>query len=458
MLFLIFLILSIIIFNLLFKETRWDWNKINLDSITFPKSFIWGTATASHQVEGNCKNNWSEFEMGFKNNGKPNIKDAQISGLACDHWQRYKSDIELIKSLGVKHYRFSLEWSKIEPELGVFNDEALNHYSDVIDELLKNNIEPVITLHHFSHPIWFDKLGAFEKEKNISHLVSFCDKVFSHYSNRVKYWCTINEPGVVAIQGYFTGMFPPGETNGQKAGEVYKNLLESHVQIYKSLKKLPNGNSVKIGIVKNINQFDPWNRYNIFDWLFTFAMNHVFNWAPINFFKTGKLKFRVPGLIWNSHINKDAVKSLDFFGLNYYSHNHIRFNPFSKDYSDLMYKKNDIMTDMPYTIYAEGIYRAIKLVSKLNLPIIITENGVADKEDSIRSEYIKKYLFAVSKSIKDGYNVVGYYYWSLMDNFEWAFGYDMRFGLFEVDFKNQKRTLKKGAKAYINIIKTQSNE
>ena len=111
-----------------------------------------------------------------------------------------------------------------------------------VDELLKNNIEPVITLHHFSHPIWFDKLGAFEKEKNISHLVSFCDKVFSHYSNRVKYWCTINEPGVVAIQGYFTGMFPPGETNGQKAGEVYKNLLESHVQIYKSLKKLPNGN------------------------------------------------------------------------------------------------------------------------------------------------------------------------------------------------------------------------
>ena len=176
------------------------------------------------------------------------------------------------------------------------------------------------------------------------------------------------------------------------------------------------------------------------------------------FFKTGKLKFRVPGLIWNTHINKDAIKSLDFFGLNYYSHNHIRFNPFSKDYSDLMYKKNDIMTDMPYTIYAEGIYRAIKLVSKLNLPIIITENGVADKNDSIRSEYIKKYLFAVSKSIEDGYNVIGYYYWSLMDNFEWAFGYDMRFGLFEVDFKTQERTLKKGANAYIDIIKSQTDE
>ena len=116
------------------------------------------------------------------------------------------------------------------------------------------------------------------------------------------------------------------------------------------------------------------------------------------------------------------------------------------------------MTDMPYTIYAEGIYRAIKLVSKLNLPIIITENGVADKNDSIRSDYIKKYLFAVSKSIEDGYNVIGYYYWSLMDNFEWAFGYDMRFGLFEVDFKSQERTLKKGANAYIDIIKSQTDE
>ena len=442
----------IIFFNIRYKELRWNWSEIDINKISFPKSFIWGTATASHQVEGNCENNWSEFEKGFKTDGSPNIKDNQISGLTCDHWNRYKEDIKLIKKLGVKHYRFSVEWSKIEPEMGEYNKEALEHYSNLIDDLLKNNIKPVITLHHFSHPIWFDKIGAFEKKENISYLVSFSKRVFDEYSDRVKCWCTINEPGVVAVQGYFTGMFPPGVQNGPKTAHVFKNLLESHVQIYHALKSHINGSKVKIGIVKNINQFDPWRRYHLFDWLFTIALNHIFNWSTIIFFKTGKLKFRIPGLMWLTHKNLDAKNSLDFFGLNYYSHNHIKFNLFKKDYSELKYYSRDIMTDMPYTIYAEGIYRAIKLVSCLKVPILITENGVADKDDNIRSEYITKYLYAVSKAIDDGYNVVGYYYWSLMDNFEWAFGYDMRFGLYHVDFNNQKRTLKKGSEKFVDIV------
>ena len=441
-----------IFFNIRYKELRWNWSEIDINRISFPKSFIWGTATASHQVEGNCENNWSEFEKGLKSDGSPNIKDNQISGLACDHWNRYKEDIKLIKKLGVGHYRFSVEWSKIEPKMGKYNKEALEHYSNLIDDLLKNNIKPVITLHHFSHPIWFDEIGAFEKKENISYLVSFSKRVFDEYSDRVKYWCTINEPGVVAVQGYFTGMFPPGEQNGPKTAHVFKNLLESHVQIYYALKSHINGSKVKIGIVKNINQFEPWRRYHLFDWFFTIALNHIFNWSAINFLKTGKLKFRIPGLMWLTHKNLDAKNSLDFFGLNYYSHNHIKFNLFKKDYSELKYHSRDIMTDMPYTIYAEGIYKAIELVSCLKVPILITENGVADKDDNIRSEYITKYLYAVSKAIDDGYNVVGYYYWSLMDNFEWAFGYDMRFGLYHVDFNNQKRTLKKGSEKFVDIV------
>ena len=444
--------------HLIFREDRWDWKNINLNDIVFPDSFIWGTATASHQVEGGCNNNWSEFEKGYKDDGEPNIKDAQISGDACDHWNRSSDDIKLIKDLGVKHYRFSLEWSKIEPEKGVYCKNALSHYSTMIDELISNGIQPVVTLHHFAHPIWFDEIGAFEEEDNISHLVAFSKRVFEEYSDRVKYWCTINEPGVVAIQGYFTGMFPPGLNNGKLTAEVYKNLLESHVQIYHQLKKHKNASKVKIGIVKNINQFEPWSRYNLFDWMFTLAMNHVFNWSAINFFKSGKLKFRVPFMMWHSHVNKKAKDSLDFFGLNYYSHNHIKFNPFRKDFSDLMYRKEDTLTDMPYTIYAEGMYRAIKLVSSLGYPIIITENGVADKEDNIRAEYIAKYLYAVRKAMHNGYNVIGYYYWSLMDNFEWAFGYDMRFGLYEVDFDTQERRLRDGSKTFIDIVKGHDSE
>lgn len=442
-------------FHLKYKETRWDWDDIDINQISFPKSFIWGTATASHQVEGNCNNNWSKFEKGKKGDGTSNITNAQVSGLACDHWNSYKKDIKLISELGVKHYRFSLEWSKIEPQMGKYDNKAIEHYSDVIDELIKNNIEPVVTLHHFSHPLWFDEIDGFENEKNILHLVSFSKKVFDEYSDRVKFWCTINEPGVVAMQGYFTGMFPPGIQNGKKAAEVFKNLLESHVQIYHALKGHKNGSKVKIGIVKNINQFEPWRRYHISDWIFSLLMNHIFNWATIKFFKTGKLKFRAPFLMWLTHINLKSKNSLDFFGLNYYSHNHIKFNLFKRDYSELKYQTSDTMTDMPYTIYGEGIYRAIQLVSSLNVPIIITENGVADRDDKIRAEYISKYLYAVHKSIKDGYNVVGYYYWSLMDNFEWAFGYDMRFGLYSVNFDTQERKLREGSKTFVNIVKNE---
>ena len=440
-------------FHLKFPEPIWNWDKIELKNISFPKSFIWGTATAAHQVEGDCQNNWSEFETGRKSNGIPNIKDAQISGNACEHWSRYRQDIKLIVETGVSHYRFSIEWSKIEPTKGSFNQDAINHYQNVIDELITSGITPVITLHHFSHPVWFEDIGGFEKEENIDHFVNFSITVFNLYSDKVKNWCTINEPAVFAVQGYFTGMFPPGKKNSKLTGQVLKNLLESHVQVYHALKKQSGGKDAKIGIVKNINQFDPWRRYLIFDWLFVIALNHVFNWSSIKFFKTGIFKIRLPGLMWITHKNLMATDSNDFFGLNYYSHNHIKFNPFKPDFSELKYHKNDTMTDMPYTIYAEGIYRAIKLVSQLNKPIIITENGVADKNDSFRSTYITKYLYAVRKAIADGYDITGYYYWSLMDNFEWAFGYDMKFGLYQVDFESQKRKLREGAKSYIKIVK-----
>ena len=449
---LIIIFLLPLFFHFKFPETRWNWESINTKDISFPKSFIWGTATAAHQVEGDCHNNWSEFEKACKDENTPNIKDSQFSGNACEHWDRYKQDIQLISNIGVTHYRFSVEWSKIEPRKGKFDLDAITHYSEVINELILNGITPVISLHHFTHPIWFENIGGFEKKENIPHFVSFSRKIFNSYSDRVKYWCTINEPAVFAVQGYFSGMFPPGKKNPKMTGKVLRNLLESHVQVYHELKRQKNGEGSEIGIVKNINQFDPWRRYFILDWLLVIALNYVFNLSTIRFFKTGIFKICIPGLIWEKHRNQKAVESLDFFGLNYYSHNHIKFNPFKPDYFELKYHKDDIMTDMPYTIYPEGIYRAIKLVSQLNKPIIITENGVADKEDLFRSIYITRYIYAINRAINDGYNIIGYYYWSLMDNFEWAFGYDMKFGLYEVDFKSQKRKLREGSKSYIKII------
>ena len=444
----------IMYFHFKYPEIRWNWDDIATDTMQFPPTFIWGTATAAHQVEGNCTNNWSAFEKGTKEDGQPNIKDNQQSGLACDHWNRYPEDITLIKELGVSHYRFSVEWSKIQPEQNTFDEVVLSHYSKMIDKLIENNITPVLTLHHFTHPLWFDKLGAFEKEENIPIFVSFCKRVFKEYSSKVNFWCTINEPGVVATQGYFSGMFPPGKKDSKLSAIVLKNLLEAHVQVYHALKKMGNGPLVKIGIVKNINQFDPWRRWHLLDWLISGSVNRFFNSSTIIFLRTGIFKIRIPGLAWINHKNPKAINSMDYFGLNYYSHNHLKARLFTKELFTVENRKEDIMTDMPYAVYGEGIYRAIQSVSELNVPIMITENGIADAEDNKRELYIRRYLYAVSKAIKDGYDVVGYFYWSLMDNFEWAFGYDMKFGLFSVDFKTQERTLREGSSAYRKIVNT----
>ena len=446
-------VIAIIYFHYKYPELRWNWDEISTNKMSFPLSFIWGTATAAHQVEGNCVNNWSEFEKGSKDDGQPNIKDEQQSGIACDHWNRYPEDIKLIKELGVSHYRFSVEWSKIQPAQDTFNEDVLDHYSKMIDELIENNIIPVLTLHHFTHPLWFDKLGAFEKEDNISIFVSFCQRVFKEYSSKVSFWCTINEPGVVATQGYFSGMFPPGKKDSQISAVVLKNLLEAHVKVYHSLKKMENGPHVKIGLVKNINQFDPWRRWHLLDWIISNVANHFFNDSTIAFLQTGIFKIRIPGIAWIYHKNMDAVGSTDFFGLNYYSHNHLKMQFSLQEPFTMQYPNGDILTDMPYTIYGEGMYRALESVSALDVPIIITENGVADAPDDRRKLYIQRYLYAVSKAIKNGFDIQGYFYWSLMDNFEWAFGYDMKFGLYEVDYMSQKRTLRDGSQAFIDIVK-----
>ncbi len=444
-------------FHLKYPEMRWNWDDISTENMQFPPTFIWGTATAAHQVEGNCVNNWSEFEKDTKVDGQPNIKDNQQSGIACDHWNRYPEDIKLIKELGVSHYRFSVEWSKIQPKQDIFNEDVLDHYSKIIDALLENNIIPVLTLHHFTHPLWFDKLGAFEKEDNISIFVSFCQRVFKEYSSKVSFWCTINEPGVVATQGYFSGMFPPGKKDSNLSAVVLKNLLEAHVQVYYALKKMENGHKAKIGLVKNINQFDPWRRWHLLDWIISNAVNHFYNDSTIVFLRTGIFRIRIPGLAWLFHKNLKAIGSTDYFGLNYYSHNHLKMQYSFQEPFSMQYPDKDTMTDMPYTIYGEGIYRAIKSVSVLDVPILITENGVADAEDNRRELYIKRYLYAVSRAIEDGFNISGYFYWSLMDNFEWAFGYDMKFGLFSVNYKTQKRSLREGARAFIEIVKGEKN-
>ena len=436
---------------------HWNWDEIDIDNVSFPEGFTWGVASAAHQVEGgHTTNNWADWENQVDEDGNPRIARGEKCGLACDHWNRYPEDIRLMKELGVSSYRFSVSWSKIMPAEGVVDSTALSHYVEVCDSLLAAGIEPMVTLHHFCHPMWFEEQGAFEKEENLKHFVDFSEVVFNALKGRVSNWCTLNEPAVFVIAAYFDGHFPPGKQDPKLAAVVLKNMFKAHVAVYQRLKGLPDGESAHIGIVKNMHQIDPMNEWNLFDRLLSRTVNKGFNGSFIGTFKDGYYKFTFPTLVDEQEEITDAPNTLDFVGLNYYSHNAMDFSLDLDDALKTRMYPGETPTDMDYTMYPEGFYRAIKEISVLGKPIVITENGVADADDDIRGEFIRKYLYAVSKAIEDGYDVRGYHYWSLMDNFEWDLGYDERFGLYQVDFETQQRTLREGSKEYQRIVKENS--
>lgn len=443
---------AILVWNFSQPAVKWKDEKFNIVQEVFPDDFMWGTATAAHQVEGNNdNNNWYAWEHTLNEDQQATIHNNDKSGAAADHWNRYPQDIQLMKDLGMNAYRFSVEWSKIEPERGLINVAAIQHYHDLVDSLLAEGMTPMITLHHFTQPIWFDELGGFEKEENINDFVKFSRRIFEEFRNKVEYYCTINEPNVFVTGGYVRGDFPPGKKDPQLAGEVLFNLLKAHTLVYRTIKALPGGQKVKVGIVKDIFVFEPKNRFNPGDWLVARTVDKAFNESTLSYLKTGVFNFEFPPVSITKKYQY-GKGSYDFAGLNYYSHIIFDFS-FDQDKALEPYMPEDeIKTDMEYTMYPEGLYTAIKRIATLGAPIIITENGVADHDDDIRGAYIQKHLAAVSQAMKEGYDVDGYFYWSLMDNFEWAEGYEMKFGLYALDTLTQERTLRKGAETLKTII------
>ena len=420
----------------------WDWATIDTHKLYFPEGFLWGVGTSAHQHEGNCTNNdWILWEQ---------QRNIAQTGDACLHWHHYKDDIQLIKKLGVNSYRFSIEWSKVEPKQGMYNEIALKHYEDVCKELIKHGIKPVITLHHYTNPIWFAQLGGFEKEKNIIHFVNFCSKIFERLHPYVHLWLTFNSPTSYVARAYHAQLAPPGKQDMQLMQDVLKNMLEAHVQTYQSLKKLPHGSRSQIGICHNIYQVEP---KNFWDRAGCATAHKLFNENIYQFFKTGHFKVSVPFKASVNHYNPAAPQSLDFIALNYYSHG--LMTNFNVDrHPDEITTQNKI-----YTIYPEGFYRALQELTKelanpLHIPIYVAENGIATNNEAHRKLFFERYLYALSYALNTGCPVKGYFAWSLMDNYEWG-SYDINYGIYEVDFETQKRNCqpRKGAQYFVDVVK-----
>lgn len=436
-----------------------------IEQLNLPELF--GSAISEYQVSGSSHlpaSQWAAWEAQDIFNGKLTIHNHDRSQNACDFWNTYPQDIALMSECGFNTFRFSVDWAAIEPEEGHFNQDALNHYEDVIRELNEHNITPMITLHHFSHPQWFEEKDGFSKRKNIKYFVRFCKKIFKEFAANVPLWCTINEIGPFVFQGYIQGVFPPGKHSLPEAFHVMANMLEAHNRVYHALKKMPHGNTCQIGLVHQYLTFEAYDQ----SWLGMLNpleqapikfMNYIFNDAMLYALKNDTIFPFVPNF---KRTIKGLSKSYDFIGLNFYSRVVIRsqmYNAIAQYFSKqkiiapafATHRPNEIMTDMDYPVCPESFYEAIMEMNTLNVPIYITENGCPDDRDDRRELYIKTYLFALSQAIKDGANVKGYYYWSFMDNFEWNEGWEKKFGLYEVNLVTKERKLRKGAELFKKI-------
>ena len=426
----------------------WDKQTIDTTKTSFPKDFLWGAGTSAQQVEGNCTNNtWYQAEQ--------DGKFPEVAGIACDHWNRYKEDIQLLKKAGLNTYRFSVEWSKIEPSEGEFDETALQHYQDVVEELVRNNIKPCITLHHYTDPIWFADKGGFEKPENSTLFVRFGQTVINRLQpHGVHLWFTFNSPDGYAARGYQQGSQPPFKKNMALMAEVYKNVLETHVQLYRTIKSM-HGDTIRIGILKNILQLDPYNYCNPLDHLGCKIATDLTDTGFFGFFTTGRFTIWIPCLVNCDHTNSEAIGATDFIGLNYYSHLYMKnFKP--------VHGVNEETTQNPnYVVYPEGLYRALttineklvqplkKLTPSRDIPVYVTENGIATDDDAQRDRFLKSYLASISRAMHDGVPVKGYIHWSLLDNYEWG-SYSKHYGIYAVNRETQERTFKPGA-AYLVV-------
>jgi beta-glucosidase len=404
-------------------------------------TFLWGVATSAFQLEGSPYADWTSWDSIL--NSRPDV---------TNHYTLYRQDLNLLKDLGVNAYRFSLEWSRIQPREFIWDEDAIAHYQNIINILLENNIEPMVTIHHFTHPLWFIKKYPWHKDASIEKFLNYTEKITSAIQG-VKYWITFNEPYVLLLGGYIEGCMPPGIKNMSLAVNALKNIFTCHSGAYDIIhSKIP---GAMVSVAHNMAALAPWKQWSPMDKLLAKIAKYFYNHSLLDAFLTGRTRIKFP---FNRPIDIDLpIKNkLDFFGVNYYTRVHIRFNPFKKMGVELRHRDIDGygLTDMGWEVHPRGLEKVLRYASKLNVPLIITENGIATRDDQKKIKFMKRHIDVLEKCIKDGIDVRGYFYWSLIDNYEWLQGLDARFGLYKVDFDTLKRKPTNAATYYSYLIKS----
>ncbi len=406
----------------------------------FPDNFFWGASTASHQVEGKTENQWSVWELEnanyFAKHAKSRLKDLDnwkeiehqasnpsnyVSGRGVDHYSLYQQDFDIAKKLNLTAFRFGIEWSRIEPEEGVWDKVEIDHYRRYIAELKKRNLEPFLNIWHWTMPTWFTNKGGFEKFSNLKYWNRFVEKVIGELGADVKYVITINEPNVYSAFSYMLGEWPPETKNPFICSKVYYNLLRAHKSAYRIIKrKKP---SIQIGVAAQLANLQAKRPRNLIDVVTTQIMRYLWNWWFLNRIR----------------------KYQDFVGFNYY------FTDYYRNFKKVNPKAP--LSDLGWYMEPEGLHPLLTRVwAHYKKPIIVTENGLADSKDVNRQWWIEETIVAMERAISEGVDLRGYFHWSLLDNFEWKYGWWPEFGLVSVNRNNMTRKVRPSALWYADKI------
>jgi beta-glucosidase len=402
--------------------------------------FFWGVSTSAFQLEGSVHADWALWDPVLKS--KPDV---------THHYRLFREDLKLLKGLGVNAYRFSVEWSRIQPEEDQWDPEAIRHYQEVVQILHQNGIEPIVTLHHFTHPAWFIKKYPWHVDQSRSMFLRYIEKIALALKG-VSYWITFNEPYVFLLGGYLDGCMPPGIQDPYRFIEALKSILTCHTHAYDFIHSyIPDA---KVGLVHNMVTFAPSQNINPFDRILSKIAQSFYNQSLIEAFLTGMLILRFP-LRRAVSVHIPIKRKLDFLGVNYFTRVHLRFNPLKKMGIEMIFKDRNGygLTDTGWEIHPDGLEKALKEASKLNVPLMITENGIATDNDEIKIKFIRRHVEILERCLKNGMDIRGYFYWSLIDNYEWLYGFRAKFGLYQVDFDTLERRPTQTALFYTSLVK-----
>jgi beta-glucosidase len=418
-------------------------------SYHFPRGFLWGTATAAHQVEGNNTNNqWWAWEQAGQTEG--------TSDLACDWWGgRWREDFDRAAEGGQNAHRLSVEWSRIQPTPGTWDEDALEHYRTMLRGLRERGMTPLVTLHHFTHPLWLEEFGAWETEKVIPLFERFVRKTIEALKEYCTLWCTFNESAGYALNGYvgggLSGNWPPGKNNMRLAMQVQANTLRSHAAAYHAIHEIQP--EAQVGLAIHYRPFVPHYSWSPLDRLLAKNADTMINKVFPLTLATGRVRtalgtLRIP----------EAKGTQDYFGFNYYTRNRVTFDVRQPEafFTNGFFAKDADLSDQGFLANEpDGLFEGLKWVVRTfpGLPIIVTENGFADAEDRVRPRHIAQHIHRMWRAVNFNWPIKGYFHWTLVDNFEWDKGWTLRFGLWGLDLETQKRIKRPSADFYAEICR-----